>query len=273
MREPFRPARHDRARRRGSGAGPAPPAAPDRQPASRGRARAPQGRARRRAAADSRPPLAAPRLRRSRRRPRPDRRHRRLVALSPHRGRRSTADEICFGACGLLLAGTVKGLVGLGLPTITIALTSLVAAAVRDDRPDRLADHLHQRLAGGGRRKVLGDPARRGRSSCRSAVGALSHHVADRPEGADSAFLVLAVVLVVYSGLGLLRIRLHIHADSRSRWRRDRRGLGLRRRRLVGVPVIPLMPYLQGLDIKPTELVQTLGVVPAPPRSRSRYRC
>jgi len=30
---------------------------------------------------------------------------------------------------------------------------------------------------------------------------------------------------------------------------------------LVGVPVIPLMPYLQGLDIKPTELVQTLGVV------------
>jgi uncharacterized membrane protein YfcA len=27
------------------------------------------------------------------------------------------------------------------------------------------------------------------------------------------------------------------------------------------VPVVPLMPYLQGLDIKPTELVQTLGVV------------
>ena len=25
--------------------------------------------------------------------------------------------------------------------------------------------------------------------------------------------------------------------------------------------MIPLMPYLQGLDIKPTELVQTLGVV------------
>ena len=30
---------------------------------------------------------------------------------------------------------------------------------------------------------------------------------------------------------------------------------------LVGVPIIPLMPYLQGLDIKPSELVQTLGVV------------
>ena len=30
---------------------------------------------------------------------------------------------------------------------------------------------------------------------------------------------------------------------------------------LVGVPIIPLMPDLQGLDVKPTELVQTLGVV------------
>ena len=62
--------------------GPAPPAAPDRQPASRGRARAPQGRARRsRAAAHPRPRLA-PGLRRDHRRPRPDRRHRRVVALA-----------------------------------------------------------------------------------------------------------------------------------------------------------------------------------------------
>ena len=30
---------------------------------------------------------------------------------------------------------------------------------------------------------------------------------------------------------------------------------------VVGVPIIPLMPYLQGLDVKPSELVQTLGVV------------
>src|SRR5229473_1795662 len=30
---------------------------------------------------------------------------------------------------------------------------------------------------------------------------------------------------------------------------------------LVGVPVIPLMPYLQALEIRPAELVQTLGIV------------
>ena len=34
--------------------------------------------------------------------------------------------DIVFGLSVFLLAGTVKGLVGLGLPTITIALTSLV---------------------------------------------------------------------------------------------------------------------------------------------------
>ncbi len=37
-----------------------------------------------------------------------------------------TAGEIAFGLAVFLLAGTVKGLVGLGLPTITIALTSMV---------------------------------------------------------------------------------------------------------------------------------------------------
>jgi uncharacterized protein len=34
--------------------------------------------------------------------------------------------DIIFGLAVLLVAGLVKGLVGLGLPTITIALTSLV---------------------------------------------------------------------------------------------------------------------------------------------------
>ena len=30
---------------------------------------------------------------------------------------------------------------------------------------------------------------------------------------------------------------------------------------LVGVPVVPLMPYLQALDIRPSEIIQTLGIV------------
>src|SRR5437016_4258165 len=37
-----------------------------------------------------------------------------------------TTTQIIFGLAVFLVAGTVKGLVGIGLPTITIALTSLV---------------------------------------------------------------------------------------------------------------------------------------------------
>ena len=80
-------------------------------------------------------------------------------------------------------------------------------------------------------------------------------------KGPNWAFLVLAVVLVVYSALGLLRIRLHIHADLEKPLAPVIGVVSGFIAGLVGVPVIPLMPYLQGLDIKPTELVQTLGVV------------
>ncbi len=80
-------------------------------------------------------------------------------------------------------------------------------------------------------------------------------------KGPNWAFLVLAGVLIVYSVLGLLRIRLHIHADLERVLAPVIGGVSGFVAGLVGVPIIPLMPYLQGLDIKPSELVQTLGVV------------
>ena len=80
-------------------------------------------------------------------------------------------------------------------------------------------------------------------------------------KGPNWAFLVLAAVLIVYSGLGLLRIRLHIHADLEKLLAPVIGVVSGFVAGLVGVPIIPLMPYLQGLDIKPSELVQSLGVV------------
>jgi uncharacterized protein len=68
-------------------------------------------------------------------------------------------------------------------------------------------------------------------------------------------------VLIIYSGLGLLRIRLHIHADLEKPLAPVIGVVSGFVAGVVGVPIIPLMPYLQGLDIKPSELVQTLGVV------------
>ena len=80
-------------------------------------------------------------------------------------------------------------------------------------------------------------------------------------KGPDWAFIVLAAVLIVYSGLGLLRIRLRIHADLEKPLAPGIGAISGFVAGVVGVPIIPLMPYLQGLDIKPSELVQTLGVV------------
>ncbi len=172
-----------------------------------------------------------------------------------------TTGEIVFGLAVFLLAGTVKGLVGLGLPTITIALTSLVlplTEAIALIALPTIFTNVWQAAVGGQFWVIL----RRQWPLIVPLMVVLCLTVwLIGQKGPNWAFLVLAGVLIVYSGLGLLRIRLHIHADLE---RLLAPAIGVASgfvAGLVGVPIIPLMPYLQGLDIKPSELVQTLGVV------------
>lgn len=172
-----------------------------------------------------------------------------------------SANDIAFGLAVFLVGGVVKGLVGVGLPTIVIALTSLVlplTESVALIALPTIFSNLWQATIGGHFRVIL----RRQWPLIVTLMGGLyvtMWLVGKR--GPSWAFLVLATVLVVYSALGLLRIRLHIHADLE---RPLRPVIGVTSgfvAGLVGVPIIPLMPYLQGLDIRPSELVQTLGVV------------
>jgi uncharacterized protein len=172
-----------------------------------------------------------------------------------------TTAEIAFGLAVFLLAGTVKGLVGLGLPTITIALTSLVLPLTESIALIALPTiftNVWQAAIGGNFRVIV----RRQWPLIVPLVIALyltMWLVGQR--GPNWAFLVLAAVLILYSGLGLLRIRLHIHADLEKPLAPVIGVVSGFVAGLVGVPIIPLMPYLQGLDIKPSELVQSLGVV------------
>lgn len=172
----------------------------------------------------------------------------------------STSD-IVFGLAVFLIAGTVKGLVGMGLPTITIALTSLVLPlpeAIALIALPTIVSNVWQAAVGGKfwiivrRQWPLMVPLMVALYLTMWLVG---------HKGPNWAFLVLAAVLIVYSGLGLLRVRLHIHADLEKPLAPAIGVVSGFVGGLVGVPIIPLMPYLQGLDIKPTELVQTLGVV------------
>jgi uncharacterized protein len=172
-----------------------------------------------------------------------------------------SAQDIAFGFAVFLLAGTVKGLVGLGLPTITIALTSLVLPltdAIALIALPTVFSNVWQAAVGGRFRAIL----RRQWPLIVPLVIVLYLTMwLVGQKGPNWAFLVLAAVLVLYSGLGLLRIRLHIHADLEKPLAPVIGVVSGFVAGLVGVPIIPLMPYLQGLDVKPTELVQTLGVV------------
>ena len=172
-----------------------------------------------------------------------------------------STSEIIFGLAVFLIAGTVKGLVGLGLPTITIALTSLVLplpeAIVLISLPTVIAN-LWQAAVGGKFRLIV---RRQWPLIVPLMIVLYITLWLVGQKGPTWAFLVLAVVLIVYSGLGLLRIRLHIHADLEKPLAPVIGVVSGFIAGLVGVPVVPLMPYLQGLDVEPVEMVQTLGVV------------
>lgn len=172
-----------------------------------------------------------------------------------------TTQDIAFGLSVFLLAGTVKGLVGLGLPTITIALTSLVLPLTESIALIALPTIFTNvwQAAIGGQFRIIA--RRQWPLIVPLAISLYLTMWLIGQKGPNWAFLVLAAVLIVYSGLGLLRIRLHIHADLERPLAPVVGVVSGVVAGLVGVPIIPLMPYLQGLDIKPSELVQTLGVV------------
>jgi len=172
-----------------------------------------------------------------------------------------TTAEIAFGLAVFLLAGTVKGLVGLGLPTITIALTSLVlplTEAIALIALPTIFTNVWQAAIGGRFWVIL---RRQWPLIATLMISLYLTMWLVGQKGPNWAFLVLAAVLIVYSGLGLLRIRLHIHADLEKPLAPVIGVVSGFVAGVVGVPIIPLMPYLQGLDIKPSELVQSLGVV------------
>ena len=170
-------------------------------------------------------------------------------------------EHILLALAVFLIAGVVKGLVGMGLPTITIALTSLVlplSDTIALIALPTIFTNLWQAAVGGKFRVIL---RRQWPLIVPLAVMLYLTMWTVGRKAPEWAFLVLAIVLVVYSALGLFRIRLQIHADLEKPLAPVIGVISGVVAGLVGVPVIPLMPYLQGLDIKPTELVQTLGVV------------
>jgi uncharacterized membrane protein YfcA len=171
-------------------------------------------------------------------------------------------EDILWPAAIFVLAGLVKGGIGLGLPTVGLALLGLrmppAQAAALMVVPS-LVTNLWQAAAGGAfarlslRMAALLVCIALGVASV-SFVGA---GLADQ----TNATVGLGLALALYGTYGLLGKTLHVSAKA-ERWLSPTIGLltgvftGA-----TGVFVIPSVPYLQALGLSKDELVQALGIV------------
>lgn len=160
-----------------------------------------------------------------------------------------------------LLAGGVKGVVGLGLPTVAVALLAAafgIEAALPLLVIPSLVTNVWQGACGGHARALL----RRFAAALAiipAATWAGYHYVfAEAPEAMDR---VLGAALVVYAGLGLRSVRLPAPGARTEPWLTAFVGLvnGL----VTGVSgtfVVPIVMYLEALGLSRDQLVQMMGI-------------
>jgi uncharacterized protein len=165
-----------------------------------------------------------------------------------------------FIAAVFLLAGFVKGVVGLGLPTVSMGLLAVTMApsqALAIVIVPAVITNVWQTLVGSYLRDILrrlwpllagtalGVWLNRG-----SLTGSYAHYVP----------IALGVLLVIYAVIGLSKFAFQV-APRNEKWVGGIVGLitGLISA-ATGVQVIPSMPFLQAIGMEKDELVQALGV-------------
>lgn len=167
---------------------------------------------------------------------------------------------LIFVALALLLAGFVKGVLGLGLPTVSMGLLAVTmppAQALAIVIVPAIATNIWQTFVG----PYLRDIVRRlWPLMVGTLVGIwLASGLLTGPY-ARYGPIVLGVLLVIYAIIGLSKFSFHVG-------RRDEKWVG----GIVGlvtgvvsaatgVQVIPSMPYMQSIGMEKDELVQALGV-------------
>lgn len=168
---------------------------------------------------------------------------------------------LALGFAVFTLAGFVKGVIGMGLPTVAMGLLSVVmppAQAAALLVVPSLVTNVWQ-IAGPGwqalLRRMLGLLA----GVCLGiALGA--GWLTGQGGGSARVTAALGAALVSYALLGLFKIQLHVSARHEN-WLSPVVGLATG---LVtaasGVFVIPAVPYLQALGLEKEELVRALGI-------------
>jgi uncharacterized protein len=159
-----------------------------------------------------------------------------------------------------LLAGFVKGVIGLGLPTVAMGLLGLMMAPAQAAAillVPSLVTNVWQAMAGG---DVLALTRRLWPMLVGVCIGTFIGAVSLPHDDAGRATIVLGLALALYAALGLVKVRFSAPPRAET-------SLGLLMGTLTGiltVPtgvfVIPGTPYLQALHFDRHRLVQAMGL-------------
>lgn len=166
---------------------------------------------------------------------------------------------LAFVAAVFVLAGIVKGVVGLGLPTLSMGLLTLAVAPAQAATlllAPSFATNLWQMMAGPHLRPLL---RRLWPMLAGAAIGTLLGS-GSLTTGSKAAVAGLGAVLLLYAAVALWAPRLRVPPAAEA-WLGPVTGLATG---LVtgatGVFVVPAVPYLQALGLGKDELVQALGL-------------
>jgi uncharacterized membrane protein YfcA len=169
--------------------------------------------------------------------------------------------SLAVGVAIFALAGYVKGLTAIGLPTIGVALLSFgmpIPEAMALVALPALSSNFWQAISGGNFLALLRRLAPVILPLCAMAVVTVLLLGRGAPGWALS---VLAFVLMAYGTMGLLKLRPRVPARLEKPLAPV---IGVASgfiSGIAGVPIMPVLPFLQALDMKPQELVQSLGIV------------
>lgn len=172
----------------------------------------------------------------------------------------SLGPELAFIGLTFLLAGFVKGVVGLGLPTVAVGMLGLVMPPVQAAAllvaPSMVTNVVQ--LASGPRFGQL--VLRLWPMLVTICAGTWLCAALAPASMMDHATNALGVALIAYALMGLAAVKLAVPPRA-ERWLGPLAGLVTGAITAVtGVFVIPAVPYLQGLGLDKESLVQALGL-------------
>ena len=163
-------------------------------------------------------------------------------------------------AAVFLLAGFVKGVLGLGLPTVSMGLLAVAmppSRALAIVIAPAIITNIWQTFGGPYLRDIL---RRLWPLMLCTVIGSLTSAGAMTGPYARYGAIALGVLLVIYAVIGLTQFRLRVEPRN-EKWVGGIIGLITGAiSAATGVQVIPSVPFIQAIGMEKDELVQALGV-------------